>query len=803
MISFAQPPSRSLRGWILGVLLVLLLAARILPCWTVLMGSDGTPRFPDNDPYFHLRQALYCNAHFPQIQRWEDVSRYPERERNDAAGLYDLFLGGTAWVIAGGQPSPIMVQWVCFLFPPLCMGGVLLLGYRLLRRNAGGAIALLLAGWLVFVPGDGVNRSSLGFCDHHVVEMLLGVACILGWVRLLRAEGHSPSPWWRPSGGAALPFTLLHFTWLGGPIFILILAVTAWVQVLAEIAQHNAPSTAARAITRLLGAHVIMTGLAGLLWPDLPLNVRFHHGMLAGAGALMAGLPLYSWLLARGRRRFSPGLVACMGLTAALLIGGGAWLASDQVRVFAAMLFTPKSLFVAEHVPVTWGYYFYLTGLPGIILITAPVIMLLTKAWQRPLWLAASVPSWLIVALWVHTRDYGYQAALHAVLAAGPVIAALGPYVPKRIGSKTIAAFFAVLTLMQIALAWPLGVTAPLWLNPRILLEQAFFANDGWLEAAAWWQRQPPPETWAGTAKANLPRGRIGVLGDWTTGDLVNTLTTWPAVNSRYPETEGMRPLFTSGEDEVRALPLRGSTVEDAVAYVIVEPALVGECLQSHLETAGFNIDDFFKVRRLQTARGMLTVPVSNRRLQGSFAVRLLSDDGQSLSHFRLVFESRQEAALRKLYDPDSGCLQRTITPILDAMDRARWSALLAKGTWDEDSNVAYDGEILPVVKIYQQVAGAILTGTAPPNTTVVAALDLRVAPTNRTFRYQQTTRSDSAGAFRFTLPYSNERNPGTAVTPAPAWTLQIGKIHRTFTLLEKQVIDGITIILPEAPPSS
>jgi len=801
MTLFPQTSPRALRAWLLGGLLVLLLALRILPCWTVLTGTDGSPRFPDNDPYFHLRQALYCNAHFPQIQRWEDVSRYPERERNDAAGLYDLFLGGTAWLIAGARPSPITVQWVCFLFPPLCMGGVLFVGYRLLRKNAGGALALLLASWLVFAPGDGVLRSTLGFCDHHVVEMLVGVTCILAWVRLLRAEIRTPLPWWRPAWGAALPFTLFHFTWLGGPIYILILALTAWVQVLAETASGNAPSPAARAATRLLGAHVIMAGLAGLLWPELPLNMRYHHGMLAGAVAIMAGLPLYAWLLARTGRRFSPATAAWTSLIATIAIVAGAWLASIQVRWFAAMLLTPKSLLVAEDVPVTWGYYFYLTGLPGMLLLTAPVVMLLTKAWRQPLWLAASVPSWLLVALWAQTRDYGYQAALHAVLAAGPVLAVLGAHMPKLIGKKIIAAFLAIFTLMQIALAWPLRVTAPLWLDPQALLETGFFANDGWIEAAAWWKRQPPPETWAGTAKPNLPRGRIGVLSDWTTGDLVNTLTVWPAVSSRYPEAEGLRPLFSFGEEAVRALPLRGSTVADSVGYVLVEPRLLGGYLPNHLKTLDLDIVDFVKFRSLKTSRGTLPVPVANWRLEGSFASRLLRDDGQGLSHFRLVFESRQEGVLYKLFEPESGSLERPITLISNAKDRARWFSVLAQDSWFEGDSVAYDGQILPLVKVFQQVAGATLVGNARPNASVVATLDLRVNTTGRTFRYQKAVRSDINGLFHLTLPYSNEQTPGSDISPAPTWTLQTGTISHPFSLLEKQVINGDTVSLPESAP--
>ena len=803
MSALLPPTPRALRAWLLGGLLVVLLAMRIVPCWTVLTGVDGEPRFPTNDPYFHLRQALYCNAHFPQIQRWEDVSRYPERERNDASGLYDLFLGGTAWLINGGTPSPLVVKWLCFLFPPLCMGGVLLLGYRLLRQNAGGSLALLLAGWLVFMPGDGVGRSSLGFCDHHVVEMLLSVACILAWVRLLRTEEKTPHPWWRPAWGAALPFAVFHFTWLGGPIYVLVLAVTVWIQVLAETAQGKASSTAARAAVRLLATHIILTALPGWFWPDLPLNVRFHHGMLAGAVVLIAGLPLYARLLSIAGRRFSPARAVCLGLGVTIAAGAIAYLASDQVRTFAGMLLTPKSLLVQEHRPVSLAYYFFLTGLPGLLLVAAPAVMMITEAWRRPLWLAASIPSWLIVALWMHTRDYGYQAALHAVLAAGPLRAALGTHWAGRVKIKTVAITLAGLSMVQLALAWPLRVTAPLWLDSNLLRDGLLYANDGWQEAVAWWNRQPPPETQSATATAALPRGRIGVLGDWATGDLVNTLTPWPAVNSRYPEAEGMLPLFLAGEEAVRASPVRRSTVAEAVDYVIVEPTLVGDYLERHLETVGLRPADFLAQRNVKTPDGVRALPVLNRRFRQCFAERLLTDDSQGMGHFRLVFESRQQNVLRSLFDPAGLGMIRKASPIHDPHERSRWATLFKLASWRENDRIGYDGIICPAVKIFQQVVGATVEGSAAPNTEITASLDLRVDSTGRSFRYEQTARSDATGAFRIVLPYSNERPPGGGVSPAAAWTLKVGDQPRPFTLTESTVIQGATLRLPPLSAAS
>lgn len=57
--------------------------------------------------------------------------------------------------------------------------------------------------------------------------------------------------------------------------------------------------------------------------------------------------------------------------------------------------------------------------------------------------------------------------------------------------------------------------------------------------------------------------------------------------------------------------------------------------------------------------------------------------------------------------------------------------------------------------KIFERVPGATIEGTAPANTTVQAAVEMKNHKTGETFVYRQQTTTDANGNFEMTVPYS------------------------------------------------
>lgn len=58
-------------------------------------------------------------------------------------------------------------------------------------------------------------------------------------------------------------------------------------------------------------------------------------------------------------------------------------------------------------------------------------------------------------------------------------------------------------------------------------------------------------------------------------------------------------------------------------------------------------------------------------------------------------------------------------------------------------------------IKTFERVPGATVTGEAPPNTTVVATVEMKSPTVNETFTYKQYAKTGSDGEFTMTLPYS------------------------------------------------
>jgi dolichyl-diphosphooligosaccharide--protein glycosyltransferase len=63
--------------------------------------------------------------------------------------------------------------------------------------------------------------------------------------------------------------------------------------------------------------------------------------------------------------------------------------------------------------------------------------------------------------------------------------------------------------------------------------------------------------------------------------------------------------------------------------------------------------------------------------------------------------------------------------------------------------------EVQPWVKTFERVPGATVEGQGPPDTTVQAAVRMRIPTTNSAFLYVQEAETDADGDFEMTLPYS------------------------------------------------
>src|SRR5207253_5469547 len=105
-----------------------------------------------------------------------------------------------------------------------------------------------------------------------------------------------------------------------------------------------------------------------------------------------------------------------------------------------------------------------------------------------------------------------------------------------------------------------------------------------------------------------------------------------------------------------------------------------------------------------------------------------------------------------------AGSIVRKATPFADAQAEQLWRQRLTTGRPVVlEKEIVYDGAIGPSVKIFEQVAGARLTGEAPGGATVEAHLELASRTSGHAFQFHNAATADATGPFAIGVPYPTD----------------------------------------------
>ncbi|MHC4393449.1 MAG: STT3 domain-containing protein, partial [Planctomycetota bacterium] len=173
---------------------------RVAPAWTTVKPDTEDVRLLGADPYFHLRQARFSADHFPHIQRYDPGTFYPQGLKTIHAGLFDLSMAAAAWGVGVGYPDDTTLARVAAWTPPILAVLSTLALFWLTQALLGGWAGLLACAILALYPGAFLDRSVLGFSDHHVAEVFLALLTGLGLFHCVQVGlREAPPSWKRPA----------------------------------------------------------------------------------------------------------------------------------------------------------------------------------------------------------------------------------------------------------------------------------------------------------------------------------------------------------------------------------------------------------------------------------------------------------------------------------------------------------------------------------------------------------------------------------------------------------------------------
>jgi len=251
----------------LAIILLMAAALRVWAPWDDVFGSERV-NFRETDAWYHVRLAESQVRNFPH-RVTVDPYAAPDGQYVAVAPLLDTVIATTAFITRGrNAPGPYIERVAAFV--PAIVGVLAVLAVWALATMAFDRRAGLIAGFLAAtLPGHFLDRTLIGFVDHHALEVLLSFATLA-----CMAYG--------TVAGAGICLGLYLLAWASGSYFVFIIA--SWIVLTALLAPERRAS--AGRFTAIMAA--IALGIV-LVFQD-PALFRYNTQIAALAGLLALSL---------------------------------------------------------------------------------------------------------------------------------------------------------------------------------------------------------------------------------------------------------------------------------------------------------------------------------------------------------------------------------------------------------------------------------------------------------------------------------------------------------------------------------
>jgi dolichyl-phosphooligosaccharide-protein glycotransferase len=563
---------------LLAAIAAIALVIRIYPVYESVLGS-GEVNFLETDAFYHVRLVENQVRNYP----WRvtlDPYAMAGGQYVPIAPLYDALTSTAVVLLHGRHATASQIERLAAYGPPVIGMCAVVAAWGLGAMLFGARAGLLGAALLATAPGHFLDRTMLGFVDHHALEAFLTLLTLLALVWAGRA-----APGWRASvapaavAGAALGLYLL--AWASGAFLVAILG--AWLLVVVvQTRRHEEIWTFAQ---RLLIVSLVALLLV-LVFQDSGMY-RYGTQILSLSGLAMMALAV---MAASRVPRVHPATLTLIG--AAVTIGASilaVWVwnpallqqvTSDLLRLSP----DPSRMGVREARPLfmysgvwRWREPWELFGVNFYIGVLALVLFTHT-VWRedRPDYTLVWVFAVASLAATVGQNRFGYYLvpALAIVIGwLGGRVLAWSAWLREPPGEPRHAA-----VLLQREMA--LSVVAAIVIVPGVTaahsMAGAFRGTAAhWLDAA-FWLRQHTPEPFAAMGGdyyyarygSQVPTPDYTIMNWWDYGYLITQRARRVPVANPTQEHATRAARFYVETDETRAAAMMH---EERARYVLVD----------------------------------------------------------------------------------------------------------------------------------------------------------------------------------------------------------------------------------------
>jgi oligosaccharyl transferase (archaeosortase A-associated) len=245
-------PTIAIVGIILAVVCGISLYIRIaVPYHQIFV--NGAVWLRETDAYYYIRNIENLVHHFPHFNTFDPYALFPGGGGGLLRPFFAWLVSAVILVVSRGIPTLHTIEAVGAYMPAilgtLTLIPVYFIGKELFNRWVGVISAALAA----ILPGEFLNRSLLGFTDHHVAEVLFSTVCILFLIMAIKRArereisfSHILSRDWSTTtkplvyallAGIFLGIYLL--SWIGGLMFVFIIFAYVVIQFIVDHLRHK------------------------------------------------------------------------------------------------------------------------------------------------------------------------------------------------------------------------------------------------------------------------------------------------------------------------------------------------------------------------------------------------------------------------------------------------------------------------------------------------------------------------------------------------------------------------------------